>query len=501
MLRLLVLCSHESNHVLFAAVERLREYFEVAIANFAHEGAAEQVKLADVLIVRDVFCGPVSKFAMQAPRKPACLTMFVLRGLNFPSLEELNFYDYMICQTNWDIKFLGIPAEKAVLAYGVDSRVVCAQEDKFEDTIMQYVEKPSIMQMSGATYSIPYLPLGTFYQVLVKLSILSVPTDPLGGNGINIVLQARAVGVSKFQVHPKNMRLNEICNAPMQTEVNYAKILFSKISHLVQVKRRMALLYEAHNEDKFYDGFWRAVDLLPYDITRINIIKTPQPILENYDIVLLKTGFISDMAVYVEKYYKSYRKPQLLAICISSIHPPSGEQLALFDVMFYETEWSKNFGNLYGYNTYHAFGYDAVNYVPCSTKVEKDIDWLMVGAIVDWKRPMLLADKEGRRVAIGDADHKKFDRQLAARGVEVIPFVNPDDLPSYFYRAKKVFIGSTFYGGGERCVLDCRAMGIDMEIMPDNPKLKELMESPLWDHKYYARQLVRGIEETIFNRN
>ncbi len=44
--------------------------------------------------------------------------------------------------------------------------------------------------------------------------------------------------------------------------------------------------------------------------------------------------------------------------------------------------------------------------------------------------------------------------------------------------------------GGERVVLEARQLGVDVKIEGDNPKLKELLSSPVYDHSYYAEQLI-----------
>ena len=44
-------------------------------------------------------------------------------------------------------------------------------------------------------------------------------------------------------------------------------------------------------------------------------------------------------------------------------------------------------------------------------------------------------------------------------------------------------------GGGERAVLEARALGVRAVVEPDNPKLAELLGSPVYDHAYCAAQL------------
>jgi len=62
-----------------------------------------------------------------------------------------------------------------------------------------------------------------------------------------------------------------------------------------------------------------------------------------------------------------------------------------------------------------------------------------------------------------------------------------------YNRAKIVYIPANIIGGGERAVLEARACGCKVEVEPDNPKLQELLNCPLWDTNYYTDQLVKGI--------
>ena len=63
--------------------------------------------------------------------------------------------------------------------------------------------------------------------------------------------------------------------------------------------------------------------------------------------------------------------------------------------------------------------------------------------------------------------------------------------------SKNVYIPANIIGGGERAVLEARACNIPVEVEDDNPKLKELLYSPILDHHYYARQIEKGIHAVL----
>jgi hypothetical protein len=56
-----------------------------------------------------------------------------------------------------------------------------------------------------------------------------------------------------------------------------------------------------------------------------------------------------------------------------------------------------------------------------------------------------------------------------------------------------VYVPDDYLGGGERAVLEARTLGVKVQIEPDNPKLAELVTSPIYDHAYYAEQLNYGL--------
>ena len=60
------------------------------------------------------------------------------------------------------------------------------------------------------------------------------------------------------------------------------------------------------------------------------------------------------------------------------------------------------------------------------------------------------------------------------------------------------YVPCTLHGGGDRCVLEARACGIDVKIENDNEKLKELTECKIFSHIDYAEMIENGIKK-VFN--
>ena len=61
---------------------------------------------------------------------------------------------------------------------------------------------------------------------------------------------------------------------------------------------------------------------------------------------------------------------------------------------------------------------------------------------------------------------------LTAGGVSVSHPVPFSELNTLYNSARTMYIPSTWYGGGERAVLEARAAGCRVEVEADNEKLK-----------------------------
>lgn len=126
-------------------------------------------------------------------------------------------------------------------------------------------------------------------------------------------------------------------------------------------------------------------------------------------------------------------------------------------------------------------------------------DYLTVGAFSLWKRQLKLVDKRGMKLAVGDI--QKNNRvesmlivdDLVNNGVGVMPQVTEIELARFYAMSHTVYLPAELHGGSERALLEARQMGCNVEVEIDNPKLKELLTSPIWDEQYYAKQLKKGI--------
>lgn len=237
------------------------------------------------------------------------------------------------------------------------------------------------------------------------------------------------------------------------------------------------------------DGLYQAVELLQFDKYNIG---EEMPDFSGYDFILGHGSFTSKVD------YLLRTLPNKKGLCIAgNIHKQ--DTGANYDVLFYETEWVKNYLNLKG-NLYHAFGVNTQIFSEEIRQGSFEIDYLSVGAFAKWKRHHLLKNKTGLRVAVGEIQKDNFTESmeiitdLLKNGIGVIPQLSSEDLCKLYNITKTVYIPSTFYGGGERAVLEARACGCQVEVEDDNPKLKELLTSFVEDHYYYASQLKKGIQ-------
>lgn len=171
-----------------------------------------------------------------------------------------------------------------------------------------------------------------------------------------------------------------------------------------------------------------------------------------------------------------------------------------YNVLFYETAWYRSTIEQHP-NIVHAFGvntsiFHKMNY-------PRYWDYITVGAFADWKRQGYMAEKTGRRLAVGQVQRNNLKESLGivahlvGEGVCVSDSVSPEELAIMYNMSKTVFIPAASLGGGERAVLEGRACGCDVEIKPDNLKLAELVTSPIWNEDYYASQLKKGIDSCL----
>ena len=216
-------------------------------------------------------------------------------------------------------------------------------------------------------------------------------------------------------------------------------------------------------------------------------------------------------------------KVSISLLVSGSYHPPSIEALFFYDLLFYEVFWYESRA-LYDHPLVaHAFGIDrrvmtaagggagggtgaakAANGTVVGEgegEGEGEVwDYIFVGAFGDHKghkRPTLLAKKSGKRLAIGknsgSEEAVEAVAELEAAGVVVREQVPYGELAALLRRAGTVYVPDDFLGGGERAVLEARSLGVRVEVESDNPKLQELIASPIYDHAYYAAQLDYGM--------
>lgn len=260
------------------------------------------------------------------------------------------------------------------------------------------------------------------------------------------------------------------------------------------------------SEKNWRDGLWAALKLLEndMDIYYWNMALEPKlPIpIDGFDFVLGWSSFDGEIAHLM----RNLKQPHGLCIGGYMFEP---HNIGHFSVLFYETEWyadaelkhrHPNCIHAFGVNTDIFWDHDAL---PPGNIRPKIYDYLTIGSFSAWKRQLYLLQKEGNRMAVGYIQEGNMDEsfdiisQLLVYGCGVQGEVAPEILAKMINASKTVYIPATISGGGERSVLEARACGIPVEIEDDNPKLKELLTSPVWNHKYYYQQLKKGIESCL----
>lgn len=269
-------------------------------------------------------------------------------------------------------------------------------------------------------------------------------------------------------------------------------------------KKKVLFVFDIPNTTHWKDGLWAALLLLEkeFDISYWNLalIQNFPCSLDHFDFILGWSSFDGEIAYLM----RNLKVPHGLCIGGYMFEP---HKIDHFDVLFYETEWygeaelkhrHKNARHAFGVNTDIFFDKDSMMFT-----TPKIIDYLTIGSFSTWKRQQYLLKKEGVRLAIGQIQQNNLDEsfgiisELMAYGCGVMGECAPETLADFIRASKNVYLPATITGGSERSVLESRACGVPVEVEEDNPKLQELLTSPIWDQHYYAEKLKEGILSVI----
>jgi len=261
-------------------------------------------------------------------------------------------------------------------------------------------------------------------------------------------------------------------------------------------KPKLLFVYDLDPQIPWMDGLWAALNLLEEDFEILKCNIATEAItsegLQDY-FILGWGGFNSRVDSIIQSWPTNNKK----GLCIGgNAFPPAGTNS--YDVLFYETKWYRP-QIAFHENIVHAFGINSDIYSPSPIPTPIVWDYIGVGSLSNWKRWERMIDKTGNRLVVGEyqkgnpEESGAIANNLLTQGVMVSPMVSPYDLANLYHWSRTAYIPADIMGGGERAVWEARACGLNVEIEEDNPKLKELLESEVKDHVWYAQQLKKGI--------
>ena len=261
--------------------------------------------------------------------------------------------------------------------------------------------------------------------------------------------------------------------------------------------------------NNWVDGFTSAIELLKdrFKFIYHNINESPIPanddFYKNIDLIFIKANWNSRLEIEARQYLKLIQTPKALIISGSKL-PKSDIIANFYDLLYYETDWYKKFIDFHP-NIIHAFGIDRSK-MQANPSVQKMIDVLSIGSFKHYKRLHLLIFKRGKKLFIGEKP-KKLNKKnlqdyffyflLKLFRIETKDFMDYQELSNFINQSKKVYISASLNGGGERVILEARSCHVPVEVEDDNPKLGSLLESPIYDHHYYAMQIEKGIKTLL----
>jgi hypothetical protein len=275
------------------------------------------------------------------------------------------------------------------------------------------------------------------------------------------------------------------------------------------IKPKLLFVYDIPDEQMWKDGLFAAIELLKkdFEITKVNLLGKPWLTLDDYDFVLGWGGFNSLPDKVLRTIPLSEHKAKL-GLCLGGYAPYQGQK---YDILFYEVpKWSKNWLKEQGYEgkTMHAFGVNTDIYKPHYRDSEcKGMnviwDFLTVGSFAYWKRQDKILQKKGSKMAVGQIQDNNLVESADIIGNLILGHcgvsdsVSPERLAIMYNLSETCYLPADLMGGSERAVLEARACRTKVEVENDNPKLQELLTSPIWDAKYYAKQLKEGIYKCL----
>ncbi|WP_421762845.1 hypothetical protein [Ekhidna sp.] len=265
----------------------------------------------------------------------------------------------------------------------------------------------------------------------------------------------------------------------------------------------VAINPQSNKFKNWHDGFTEAIKRLKADFKVTLIFFQEQDSskllkeLNEHDFIIVKSAWRTSMDYFLRKNSKQIN-PYLGLMISASNHRPKEDEQVFYDVVWFETEWYRKRSVRHS-KAFHAFGIDREVMIPTPENTHKTYDYIVVGAPRTYKRLGKLLAKNGNRLLIGDL--KNRDRKseglltkLRSDGVIVEDFQGYEKLASKYHVSRICYVPCKVHGGGERSLLEARSCGLAVEIEEDNPKLQELLTSPIWDADYYSAQLKKGIE-------
>lgn len=277
--------------------------------------------------------------------------------------------------------------------------------------------------------------------------------------------------------------------------------------------KKILFVYDNNKPERLKEnGLWKALDLLEkdFEITRFNRATESHPPTFTGDFILGWGGFTSrvDELLINTKTHDPERK---IGLCLSAYFPIN-ETAKNYDIIFCETENTRMWLDTQGIKqTKHAFGINTeifkflklpVNSIEGADAYHPVIwDNISVGSFSKWHRQDLLYDIPGNNLAVGEIDIGNIQEafnyiaNLTNRNWAVSNWVEPQILAQYYNMSKRLVATADF--GQERSVLEARSCGIDVQVPESNPKLKELVTSPIYDIEYYYKSLKEGIESCL----
>lgn len=248
-----------------------------------------------------------------------------------------------------------------------------------------------------------------------------------------------------------------------------------------------------------------AMKMIKYPVEILNFNDSKKLDYNQEDFYFISCLPYSEKAKYFINLKKESKIKNLIIHCSGNVDFISKEILNFYDLIFYETEYTyKNSYLKYHKNAIKSFGIDTKIF---SNNLEKNkiYDYIWVGSINDSLKKFSLIEESceinSKILMVGNINSEKdqflIEKLRNKYIIDIRERCDLEKLKYYYSISKCCLLTQPEYGGGERCLLEAKYLGLEIKIVK-NKKLEMLLnDDTIYDLNYFSSQINKGLDKLI----